>query len=97
MHVDPQTEKLGVRWLIGAGGFALVLAYSLYTVDNRLQASKGEEHRKEMLSELRTAQASLSSRATDPRQTQDGVFKLRAVPVNAESSTADDHGSEEHN
>lgn len=95
MHIDPTTENLGKKWLIFAGGFAILLSYTLFSVDNNLAASKSEKIHAEKLTELRTAQVSLGSRASDQRQTQESIIKLRAVPANPDPSV-DDHGTEEH-
>lgn len=54
-------------WFIGAGIFTLLLAFALYTVDERLSHSKREQILGATLKELRTAQNSLPTGNTDTR------------------------------
>jgi hypothetical protein len=59
-----------VRWLLGAGGMAILLSLFLFWADNSVMEGARDrdvEHNKQLL-ELRSAQASLSGAVNDPRQ-----------------------------
>jgi hypothetical protein len=58
-------------WLIGAGTFAVALSVFLALADHGMSRSDSERRLGETLRELRTAQASMHSRVTDPRQRED--------------------------
>jgi hypothetical protein len=62
-----EIEQGARGWFIGAGLFAIVLSYALYTVDETLSHSKREQVLGATLKELRTAQASLPTGNTDTR------------------------------
>lgn len=62
-----QVEIDAFRWLIGAGGLALLFALSLVWIDNSLTYSKREERLGDTLRELRGAQSGLVARPIDPR------------------------------
>ena len=61
-------KKSAWFWLIGAGFCGILITFSLILVDDALSRSKHEKLLGEKLSELRAAQASQYSRATDERQ-----------------------------
>lgn len=67
MKLDPQEQRLGYIWFMGAGTFAVLLSLFLYCTNVRLHASQAEKEKGEMLHELRSAQTSLSSHVTDVR------------------------------
>lgn len=97
MQLDTRTQELGIRWFFCAGGFALLLAFALYTIDNKLSFSYSEKPHTKALNELRTAQSTLGSHSTDSRQTQSAIYELRAVPANAGADKSErDHHHEEH-
>lgn len=75
-HVaDNETiEADAIKWIISAGGFAVLLSLFLVTADYQLSHSDKEKRLGETLRELRTAQASMASRVTDPRQTQPFLY-----------------------
>lgn len=59
-----------VRWLLGAGGMAILLSIFLFWADDTVMGGARErdiEHNRE-LTRLREAQASLAGSANDPRQ-----------------------------
>jgi hypothetical protein len=59
-----------VRWLLGAGGLAILLSLFLFWADESVMGGARDrdiEHNKKLL-ELRSAQASLGGSANDPRQ-----------------------------
>lgn len=59
-----------VRWLLGAGGMAILLSLFLFWADDNVMEGARDrdvEHNKKLL-ELRSAQASLGGEASDPRQ-----------------------------
>ena len=68
---DKNCEANGaIRWLLGAGGAALLLSAFLFWADEFVMGgarARDIEHNK-MLHELRSAQISLPSNANDPRQ-----------------------------
>ncbi len=64
-------------WLIGAGAFGVALSVFLALADYGMSRSTGEQRLGNTLRELRTAQASLPSRVTDERQTEDAVYESR--------------------
>ncbi|RMG41669.1 MAG: hypothetical protein D6719_08035 [Candidatus Dadabacteria bacterium] len=76
MKLDPAEQQAGLRWLIGAGLFAVALSVFLYRVDIGLSTSQREKVLGETLREIRTAQAALKSADPDPRQ-------LNARPLHA--------------
>lgn len=75
MKVDPLEQKLGLQWLFGAGIFAVLLSFGLMKIDDYLSNSKGEQKLGATLHELRLAQTTLASGASDDRQTQDALYK----------------------
>jgi hypothetical protein len=86
------SEKAGaVRWLLFAGGAAILLSVSLFRADEYLVGGpeRDRAHNKK-LAELRSAQASLPSRVTDNRQTLD--LTLQPAPAAADT----DHETEGH-
>lgn len=58
-------------WLIGAGTFAVALSLFLALADHAMSRSDSELRLGETLREMRTAQASMHTRVTDPRQRED--------------------------
>ena len=65
---DAAEAKGAVTWLLGAGGFAVGLSIFLATVDYKLSHSDREKVLGKTINELRVAQSTLPSRATDRRQ-----------------------------
>ena len=63
-------ESDGWRWFFIAGGAAVLLTLFLVWTDSYLSNSKREEILRDTLYDLRTAQASLPSEVSDPRQLQ---------------------------
>lgn len=65
------SEKAGaVRWLILAGGAAVVLSVGLFKADEYLtRGTERDRAHNKQLAELRSAQAGLPSGVTDNRQT----------------------------
>lgn len=56
------------RWILGAGGAALALAFFANRVDRYMENAPARDRgHAEMMRELRTAQTSLPSRVTDDR------------------------------
>jgi hypothetical protein len=68
MNLDPQIASDARRWFFGAGLAAVLLSLFLAVTDYRLSHSDREKVLGQTLKELRTAQSSLPSRVTDPRQ-----------------------------
>lgn len=71
MDVQANEIQGSYKWLLFAGGLALILSCTLFWADNSIMGSAKErdiEHAAKMR-ELRTAQASLPARVTDDRQT----------------------------
>lgn len=68
MHIDPKIQQDGIRWFLGAGLAAILLALFLVSADNLLTHSKREILLKNTLYELRTAQAGIPSDVSDPRE-----------------------------
>lgn len=71
MDLKEQETSGSYRWLLFAGGAAVLLSISLFCVDDKVMgkaAERDREHAAE-LRELRMAQSSLPARVTDPRQT----------------------------
>ncbi len=68
MELKDEELKGGRLWFVLAGAAAIVLAVALRFIDNRLSASPREQVLGATLKELRTAQSSIPSRSTDPRQ-----------------------------
>lgn len=71
MDLKEQEMSGGFKWLLFAGGAAVLLSISLFCVDDKVMGKaidRDREHAAE-LRELRMAQASLPARVTDPRQT----------------------------
>jgi hypothetical protein len=59
-----------VRWLLGAGGMAILLSLFLFWADDNVMGGARDrdvQHNKQ-LETLRSAQASLGGAASDPRQ-----------------------------
>ena len=75
MKVNPEDEKAGMRWLFGAGAFALLVSFGLMRIDDYLSNSKSQQKLGATLHELRLAQTSLSSAVSDDRQTQDSLYQ----------------------
>lgn len=66
---DAETiERDGVKWIFGAGAFAVLLAMGLWLVDDFLINSTYDKDLYNTLFELRTAQSSLDSQPSDERQ-----------------------------
>ena len=66
---DPAETRGAVGWFIGAGLFAVLLSFALYTTDESLAHSTRERDLALNLRELRTAQSSYApSTAVDIRQ-----------------------------
>lgn len=66
---DTETiQRDGIRWIIGAGAFAVFLAAGLWLVDDFLSTSSYNKDVYNALVELRTAQSSLSTMPSDGRQ-----------------------------
>lgn len=86
MKLDPVEQKDGMAWFMGAGLLALLLALFLFKADEMLTHSSSEVDLGKTLRELRLAQTSLDSRASDWRQ---------AGPPHSAPSTveAEDHNS----
>ncbi|RIL04435.1 MAG: hypothetical protein DCC75_12635 [Proteobacteria bacterium] len=68
MHNDQTIHNDGMRWLFGAGLFAVLLCVFLYWADYYLRHSRQEAVLGETLRELRGAQNSLPGHVTDARQ-----------------------------
>lgn len=99
-HESAHSEGAGaVRWLLGAGGAAALLAVALFWADDSVMggARAREVQHNAQLQELRAAQAGLSASSPDPRQLQPGTDtspRARARrPVVNSTSTHADHGS----
>lgn len=69
MELNPQEQKMGMRWLGGVGLIAILFSWFLTRVDYKLSNSDMEKRLKDNLYELRVAQTSLDSRVTDTRAT----------------------------
>lgn len=71
--MDVQTKEVegSYRWLMFAGGLALLLSCVLFWVDSSVMQSVPERDSKhaEQMRELRLAQSALPARVTDDRQT----------------------------
>ncbi len=87
------TEARGaVRWLLGAGGMAILLSLFLFWADDSVMggARDRDVEFNEQLSKLRAAQASLGGSANDPRQ-------LLPLTIEEQSGvTADKAGAPAH-
>lgn len=68
MEISKEELKGGWMWLFFAGSVAIGLSLFLYYVDTALTNSDSEERLAETLTELRTAQANVSSGVADYRQ-----------------------------
>ncbi|NDC37071.1 MAG: hypothetical protein EBZ48_03355 [Proteobacteria bacterium] len=79
-------------WLIGAGTFAVALSLFLALADHGMSRSTSEQRLGETLRELRTAQASMHTRVTDPRQRED-FLESQAVVDGADSASDSAHES----
>lgn len=67
MQLDLEEQKAGMAWLFGAGLAAIILTLVLFRIDNQLSTSDYDRELGATLKELRTAQASLTSRGLDAR------------------------------
>lgn len=94
--VEPELKKLSLRWLFVAGFAAILLAYSLYRVDNYLTYSKGEEVLGNTLRELRSAQAEVSPGVSDPRQVAGGSSRVGSSIALTTVQEHEDHNSDLH-
>lgn len=77
-----------VRWLLGAGGMAILLSLFLFWADDNVMEgarARDIEHNKKLL-ELRSAQASLGGEASDPRQ-------LLPLRIEGQSGDAPEHSA----
>ncbi|MBX7137367.1 MAG: hypothetical protein K1X83_05235 [Oligoflexia bacterium] len=70
MELDPNELKAGMKWLWGAGLAAVLLSVALFCADEALTNSKRDQILGQTLNELRTAQTSIVSDTTDPRQSE---------------------------
>lgn len=91
MHSDAHAREQsdGIRWFIGMGVVAVLFSIFLATVDQRLSESDSERRLGATLRELRIAQHSLNSRATDARQTQGYLH----VPAPQAQAAQDNHAA----
>ena len=67
MQLDPNEQRSGMRWLIGAGLAAVLLSISLALIDFSLSSSKYEQELSSTLRELRKAQFGVPAGEVDPR------------------------------
>ena len=98
MEHNVEAQKLGTVWLCIAGPVAIALTFALYTVNNRLTDSKGEQILGDKLRELRGAQAGLASHPSeDARQMsyRPEEPSLKAV-TNAELHDGEEHEEASH-
>lgn len=92
---DPQVISDGKRWFFIVGPIAILFAYFLYCVDERLNNWNREQVLADTLEELRTAQTHLDSRVTDQRILHPGLYGSKTVGELA-AETHDDGDSEHH-
>ena len=95
MEFNEKEASDGIKWMFGAGAFALALTAFLVYTDNSLIDSKREQILGETLRELRTAQTSLGTGLIDERQLHLGEDSSSAHSgVSPELGSAhDSHGS----
>jgi hypothetical protein len=79
-------QQEGMRWIIGAGIAAVLIASFVAWSDHTLSTSNSEKELGERLRELRTAQTSLSSTSEqtgglDPRQGVRAMLREPAAPA----------------
>ena len=69
MELNAKENADGIKWLVCAGGLAVVLAICLWRADDYMvgAAARDRAHNEQM-KELRTAQSSLPALANDDRQ-----------------------------
>lgn len=93
MDLRAKEVQDGFKWLVVAGGAAVILSLTLFWTDNTVMggAAARDKVHNEKLHNLRLAQASLPARVTDDRQTlplvlEEETTKLTASSASAESS-----------
>lgn len=89
MSAGEHVTRDGFRWLVLAGGAAVLLSIFLYRVDLYLTNSKAEQQLGETLREIRSAQAEVSPGVSDHRQ----LDKISAPSI-AVTTTVDAHSTE---
>jgi len=75
MILNEEEQRGGKIWFFGAGFFAICLSLFLWQADEYLTHSDGEQIRHDILLELRSAQSSLGSGASDYRQHDAASFQ----------------------
>jgi len=103
MEMSSNNEQAdGIRWILGAGLAAVLIASFVAWSDHTLSTSNSEKLLGERLRELRTAQASLPTSSVkagslDPRQGNRVALREPAAPaILAAGLKVKGHGSDEH-
>lgn len=91
MKLDPDTQRRGRNWLLGAGGLAVLFSFFLYNVDLTLTDSPRERILGETLYELRMSQHSLPTGETDERLTTSPFDSAEEAATEHEDHNEDSH------
>ena len=87
-----EIERGGYRWFFGIGLVAIVFAFVLKTIDDKLTYSDREQRLGATLKELRGAQTTLASGVSDTRQTTSFMVQ-EPQAVTGHSEEASNHSS----
>ena len=96
-HTSEVEQQEGLRWIVGAGIAAVLIASFVAWSDHTLSTSNSEKELGERLHELRTAQTSLSSTSEqagglDPRQGMRAMLREPAAPAVLAAGAKKSHG-----